>query len=278
MLLKREYYCGLATSALRRLRRRDYGFIAKQMVTWGQNRVRNQLARRRNRLEGGLAIPPSELIYLVAGTDDVSWFLQSGAAAAQSITEVLNKHDLEINRFGSILDFGCGVGRVMRWWSGLQETRLCGTDYNAALVAWCQKNLAFAQFQVNGLVGPLAYSDASFNFIYALSVFTHLTEPQQLFWIEELGRLLHPNGLLLITTHGEHYLAQLRPDDQRRFRQGDLIVYEEEKAGSNRCVAFHPPVYVREKLAPNLVLIDFAAEGARGNPWQDVYLLTKPPF
>jgi SAM-dependent methyltransferase len=70
------------------------------------------------------------------------------------------------------------------------------------LVEWCQKNLSFASFAQNPLQGKLEYSDRSFDFIYAWSVFTHLTEHQGIFWIDELRRVLRPGGYLYFTTHG----------------------------------------------------------------------------
>ena len=53
------------------------------------------------------------------------------------------------------------------------------------------------------------YPDATFDLIYAFSVFTHLAPAGQTFWIAELTRVLKPGGCLFLTTHGEHYLPQL---------------------------------------------------------------------
>jgi ubiquinone/menaquinone biosynthesis C-methylase UbiE len=64
----------------------------------------------------------------------------------------------------------------------------------------------FAQFEVNGLAPPLAYEANHFDFIYALSVFTHLPESLQTAWMSELARVLKPGGYLLMTTHRECYL------------------------------------------------------------------------
>ncbi len=176
-----------------------------------------------------------------------------------------------------ILDFGCGIGRIIRCWSELKKPTIYGTDYNPDLITWCRENLSFAQFQVNQLAGRLSFDADMFDFIYALSVFTHLKEPQQFFWIDELARVLKPGGYLFITTHGERfYLPQLLPEDQERFRRGELVVYGGVQEGSNICAAFHPDDFVRQKMAKNLLVVDHVPEGALGNPRQDVYLLRKP--
>ena len=64
-----------------------------------------------------------------------------------------------------MLDFGCGCGRVMRWWKDLESTRLHGTDYNPYLVAWCRQNLPFAEFSVNGLEAGLDLPDGHFDLV-----------------------------------------------------------------------------------------------------------------
>jgi SAM-dependent methyltransferase len=212
----------------------------------------------------------------VAGTEDVTWFLDSGAEAARGVRAVLGQNGLALESLHSVLDFGCGVGRVLRHWKGLSGPALHGADANPDLIAWCRANLPFARFQVNGLDGGLAAGNVSFDFIYALSVFTHLSEPLQRFWIDELARVLRPGGYLLLTTHGAHYLGRLSPEERDRFRAGRLVVHGSRGEGSNDCAAFHPEPYVRETLARGLDVQDFRAEGALGNPRQDVYLLRKP--
>jgi SAM-dependent methyltransferase len=246
-----------------------------RLSTRARERVRGLPLRAAHR-RGGIPIPPGRLIHLVAGTEDVSWFLAGGAAAAAGIREVLVRNGLAIESFGAVLDFGCGAGRVLRHWSRLDGPTLVGSDYNPALVAWCRRHLPFARFEVNGLDRPLAAGDASFDFIYALSVFTHLAEPLQRFWMAELTRVLRPGGHLLITTHGASYLGQLSDDDRARFRAGHAVVRGASRQGSNDCAVFHPESYVRRVLAEGLDVVDFLPEGARGNPHQDAFLLRKP--
>jgi SAM-dependent methyltransferase len=224
----------------------------------------------------GLPLPPGRLIHLVAGTDEIAWFLKGGELAATSMRAILERSRVTLEGLGAILDFGCGAGRVMRHWRTLEGPALHATDYNAELVAWCAANLPFGTFRVNPLEGGVDYPDASFDLIYAFSVFTHLTPQGQTFWIAELSRLLKPGGHLFLTTHGNYYLPQLSPRDQRQFRSGQLVVHRSKRAGSNACAAFHPESYVRRELARDLEVIAFVPEGALGNPSQDAYLLRKP--
>ena len=221
----------------------------------------------------GLPLPPPRLIATVAGTPDADWFLESGRRAARAIREALDRQNAELGRLDSILDFGCGCGRVVRHWAGLNGVAVSGSDYNPGLVRWCRQNLPFARFEVNGLEPPLAFDSDSFDLVYALSVFTHLPEATQRRWLEEFRRVLRPRGHLLLTTHGAAYRNRLHADERERFDAGELVVRRERLAGTNLCTTFHPESYVRNRLAPELELIAFVPEGATGNPHQDLVLL-----
>jgi SAM-dependent methyltransferase len=224
----------------------------------------------------GIPIPPAKLIVSVAGTSDIRSFLAGGKAAKDSIISTLDSNGIEIEHLQTILDFGCGCGRVIRHWNSLKNPLIFGSDYNSRLIEWCKNNLTFAKFDTNQLSPPLRYEDDTFDFIYALSVFTHLPEALQQQWIDELSRILKPEGHLLITTHGEHYLKILTPTEKANFKAGQLVVRYQEVAGTNMCSVFHPEKYVRDKLTKDFVVVDFVPEGARGNPCQDIYLLKRP--
>ncbi|MFB3890349.1 MAG: methyltransferase domain-containing protein [Candidatus Bathyarchaeia archaeon] len=223
----------------------------------------------------GLPIPSSRLLFTVAGTPSVTWFLHSGQVAAESIVSSLKSNGIRLRDFDSILDFGCGCGRVIRHFNGLKQTRLCGTDYNQELIRWCRRNLRFAEFETNHLNPPLNYGEGKFDFVYALSVFTHLPANLQLLWRDEILRALKPGGFFLMTTHGEHYLRELTPEEQDAFQDGQLVVRGGNTAGSNFCAAYHPLVFVRREFGRGFRIRDFIPEGASGNPYQDVFLLEK---
>ena len=146
---------------------------------------------------------------------------------------------------------------------------------NDDAVEWCRRNLSFATFESNGLAPPLAFETARFDLVYALSVFTHLPEEIQLLWMLELERVLRPGALLLVSTHGERYVPRLSSDERARFAAGAVVVRWEEVAGTNLCTAFHPPEYVRDRLAARFELLDFVAEGAKGNPHQDLFVFRR---
>jgi SAM-dependent methyltransferase len=226
--------------------------------------------------DDGLPVPPPQLIVRVAGTPDVEWFLRGGRLAAGSIRAALWRQGRRLEDLAALLDFGCGCGRVLRNWHALPGTEVAGSDTSEQAVEWCRANLPFARVELNALEPPLAFDDDSFDLVYALSVFTHLPEDLQHRWMHELARVLRPGGFLLLTTHGEHYVPRLDAAERERFEAGEVVVRWEEVAGTNLCTTFHPPDWVRRRLGAAFEPLDFVAEGARGNPHQDLFLFRRP--
>lgn len=198
--------------------------------------------------------------------------MRSGELALESIELVLGKFGRTINEFSMVLDFGCGCGRVIRHLKSFKNTKKYGSDCNEDLVSWCKTNLSFGYFTTNLSRPPLEYETDSFDFIYAISVFTHMPENLQLSWIKELPRVLKPDGLILITTHGERYQNRLTKEEQKLFKEGKLIVKRKNYSGSNLCTAFHPERYVRDYLLEGFDVLSFISEGMKGAPFQDIYL------
>jgi SAM-dependent methyltransferase len=231
----------------------------------------------------GLPFPPPELHFLVSGNKDLDYsaFWAIGRSCADAIVRLLKNHQTDLDDLDAILDFGCGCGRIIRHFHTLQKVQVFGTDYNPTLVDWCRRSLPFAEFAVNALRPPLVYRDGKFDFIYAFSVFTHLPESLQLAWLAELSRVLKPGGHVLVTTQGTAYAREYLPRDQQsRFESGHLVVLNQELAGKNECLAYHPPDYVARTLAKGLEVLDFipgdVIDLSQRLIAQDTYLLKRP--
>jgi 2-polyprenyl-3-methyl-5-hydroxy-6-metoxy-1,4-benzoquinol methylase len=236
--------------------------------------VLQNTAYRKKTDTDGLPFPPARVVYLVTNTYTHQWFYDSGIKGSQCIRTILKKNNFKINKFSSILDFGCGCGRIMRHWKNLNGPKLYGSDYNPKLVKWCASNLPFAEFATNPLESGFNYEDEKFDFIYAISVFTHLTEKMGLFWIRELDRVLKPKGVMYLTFMGTTRALLLRKELRDRFEAGQIVVTGSELAGKNTCAAFHPEQYVRNVFAKGLNVLDFVPGGAT-DAFQDVFLLQK---
>lgn len=221
------------------------------------------------------AVPPARLLMSVAGSAEIAVFLEGGQLAADSIRDILRKNHIQFSQFRAVLDFGCGCGRVLRFWKDSGGIELYGTDADPELTAWCAQYLPFARIGTNKLAPPTTYSAEQFDFIYALSVLTHLPEADQMGWMNEFRRILRPGGYLFLSLHGAYYLPRLNGSERRLFLDQKLVTKYDYGAGTSLCNVFHPEVYVRQSLAKGFDVIDFVPEGARGNPRQDAWLFRR---
>lgn len=148
-------------------------------------------------------LPPAELRYRVGASPDAEVFVAIGKACTDDIQSVLQNLGRDIGSFKHILDFGCGCGRTLIHMHDLApNARFDGTDIDVKAINWCQKNLGFASFSLGKESPPTDYAADTFDFIYAISVFTHLDEDYQFRWLEELRRISKIGATLVLTLHG----------------------------------------------------------------------------
>jgi SAM-dependent methyltransferase len=222
-----------------------------------------------------LPVPGYWARLLVAGSADIPYFLDLGRRGFDCIRETLERNGTPIGGLKDVLDFGCGCGRVIRYWHGFADTRIWGTDTNSYLVATCRRCVPFAKVSTNSMVATLDYPNQSFDLVYAFSVFTHMDIKAQKAWRDELRRILRPGGILLVTVHGKAYTWRLSSAELEDFNSGRPVIRFGQYPGGNICVSFHPESYVRETLAEGFEIVDAVPEGAKGNPVQDLYMLRR---
>ncbi len=225
----------------------------------------------------GYPFPPAKLINLVIGTREIAWYQLGGLFMHQAITTFLRRNGVEVNELKSVFDFGCGCGRITRWWSDLRhQCEIWGTDYNPDLIEWCQKKLSkMGKFKVNQANPPLDFADESFEFVYAYSVFTHFDINQQEAWFKELRRVVKTGGHLLITVHGKRsaWKSGFSSDWLEKLETDGVVVFGAELRGTNDCATYHSEKYMRDlQSSLNMVLVDHLPGGVRDSSEQDMYL------
>jgi len=108
--------------------------------------------------------------------------------------------------FESILDFGCGCGRMLLWLADLGRTRMLrGTNIDAEAIEWAGANIPHARLSINSPDPPLPFEDREFDLVFNHSVFTHIDAQRQDEWLAELHRVIRPGGLAVLSTHGERH-------------------------------------------------------------------------
>ena len=147
-----------------------------------------------------------------------------------------------------VLDFGCGCGRFLAGWVMRGEAmRLRGCDYNPELVKWCRENIPGVTMKVNRLGEAIPFETGSLDYIYLISVFTHLTVPEQKRLVGEFRRLLRPGGYVYVTFHGDYFHPEMLPRIQggeEIFRRAGFLMEHETLEGQNDCWTLHTPKYL----------------------------------
>jgi SAM-dependent methyltransferase len=156
-------------------------------------------------------LPDPELIFLVNGHRDLHAFDISRRATVENIITLLSKANIDYKEFTSILDFGCGCGRVLAGWEGKlrAKAQLFGCDVNKELIGFCQRHIHFAKTINSSYYPPLPYDSEQFDFVYAASVYTHLTLPALLQWTGELARIVKKSGVVMLSYHGTYFAPTL---------------------------------------------------------------------
>jgi SAM-dependent methyltransferase len=113
---------------------------------------------------------------------------------------------------GSILDFPCGHGRVLRTLkAAFPDASITASDIDRDGVDFCEET-----FEASGV-----YSDddlsrvhlgGAFDLIWVGSLFTHLPAARWTDFLKFLIDHLGSNGLLVFTTHGRWYAERIREE------------------------------------------------------------------
>ena len=153
-----------------------------------------------------LPYPPFELANRVIElpSNDFAGYVHYEMAGRQTRDELLDLLPDGYTLEGrSLLDFGCGAGRTLRQFHDeASSARVVGCDIDRESIDWMQANLAPIEAVCSEVDPPLPFESGSFDFIWPISVFTHLTGNSAA-WLMELHRLLKPGGLLMASYMGE---------------------------------------------------------------------------
>lgn len=144
------------------------------------------------------AFPPAMLMQNVSGLTENRDFASHGVDIYRALSDVASKSLVE---YSSILDFGCGVGRLLRMLKG-HPGEIHGCDIDSRHICWVNEGLPFVKAEVSKTKPPLPYDTNSFNAIISISIFTHLNQASQNEFLAELHRIAQPGSELFVTTHG----------------------------------------------------------------------------
>ncbi len=203
-------------------------------------------------------VPPQFLAYDAYSAPDWDFYKKSGWETAVFLSSIAHRH-LPAESTLRILEWGCGPARVIR---NVPEafgakTEVYGSDYNPQTIKWCSENIPKISFVENGLHPPLPFSAGFFDFVYSISVFTHLSESVSHEWMSELSRITHTGSILMITTNGDSFVTKLAPDEIQSYESQGTVVRGQVREGTRIFSACHSPNYVRERLFKGFEVLEF---------------------
>lgn len=117
------------------------------------------------------------------------------------------KQGLTIKSNSKILDFGCGWGRITRFFlKDLPESNIYGIDCDEYIIKVSQNSNFNCNFETNDIYPPTNFKDDTFDLIFSYSVFSHLSEDAHRKWLIEFRRILKPGGILFVTTRDRNFI------------------------------------------------------------------------
>jgi cyclopropane fatty-acyl-phospholipid synthase-like methyltransferase len=220
-------------------------------------------------------IPPKPLQKRVAGAFYANFF-KHGEQMFQNMQSLLKDQGLSMQQFQSILDFGCGCGRFLIPLSCLLDpSKISGTDIDAEAVGWLKANYScFHDLDVNATNPPTKYADGAFDFIFSISIFTHLPEEMQHAWLKELSRIIKPGGYGIFSTHGEKHFSLLKEAAyEQLMKKGFYYSIGENTEGLPDFyqTSFHTHEYIRREWAKYFEVVAIRTKGIGEN--QDAVLV-----
>lgn len=232
-----------------------------------------------------MEMPPSHEMKLI-GSNSIPIFLQQGTRMARVLVNNMNEYFGDISRDLKILDFGCGVGRVLLPLAKQLKANLFGCDVNDNAINYLRRAVPHVKTFVTQYEPSLPFDENEFDCVYSISIWTHLPIALQLPWLLEIRRILRPGGLALISTSGPHVVKVRRERKDAGWEDifaEDLlaagIIYRPYKYGGlpgvdgSYGLTSHDPAFVQRvwgQVMPVLTTRTRAIEAM-----QDLHMMTK---
>jgi SAM-dependent methyltransferase len=135
-----------------------------------------------------------------------------------------------ISNSTSMLDFGCGQGRIVNAleYSKTEIKNYTGVDTDNRALEWCKKHLRYngtynfihlpafnARYNKSAQgLQTLPFEELSFDLIFLNSVFSHMTPEDVVFYLHEFHRMLNENGAVYITAFIEENVTDFEENPE----------------------------------------------------------------
>jgi hypothetical protein len=99
-----------------------------------------------------------------------------------------------------VLDYGCGWGRLLRFFAkSVRTDHLLGCDPNAVFIQLCRDMRVPGQIQLSDWMSTSKPFEEKLDLVFSFSIFTHTSEQLQFNILRVLEDMLKPGGLVVAT-------------------------------------------------------------------------------
>jgi SAM-dependent methyltransferase len=154
---------------------------------------------------------------------------------------------------GSVLELGCGAGRITGYLVAL-AARAHGLDLSQRMVAECRRRYPAGTFETGDMRDLSRFADASFDAVLAgNNVIDVFSDAERRATLREMGRVLAPGGLMVMSSHNRAYLPQVRPPTG--VRRSDPMRFIYDLINVPRRVVRHRQLRALERHAPDYAIV-----------------------
>ena len=141
------------------------------------------------------------------------------------------------------------------------DWKLFGTDIDEEAISWCQNHLSnLAKFSRNSEWPPSQFPSDFFDFVYSISIFTHLPQAMQFAWLDELSRITKPGGVLFLTTHGMELLPVKENNDANKSGFYYYIGGGTDGLPEFYQTAYHSHEYIRDEWSKYFEIVSILSK------------------
>jgi SAM-dependent methyltransferase len=229
-----------------------------------------------------IRIPPPDLRYRASSLpESEETYLHIGRGGAETVAEVVASHGRPVSQMERVLDFGCSCARILQFMRRLApDVSLFGVDVDAVAIDWCRENVPYGSFERNEPDPPLPHADGSFDFVFALSVFSHLDAAMQDAWLREIARVTKRGSLFYFTFSGpfvyERYQADYPIANRNQFIDDEFTFVHNLSDGVHPAwyqTSLQTDRYLRRHLPEEWEFVAHKGQGHQG--FQDYMLVRR---
>jgi SAM-dependent methyltransferase len=185
----------------------DRASFADQSCEW--NHLKPLIERVAARLGVSAAVHPQDHIFrfimehpqFESDEAKVEYYFADGAKSARQFFELLHQYCGEIRHKPQVLEFASGYGCVTRHLIHDRSIELESCDIHPAALDFLRDEIGVRALPSSRFPEDVSFPH-HFDFVFALSFFSHMPIATWTRWLVRLSQCLKPGGVLAFTTHG----------------------------------------------------------------------------